>query len=152
MPVPGKNPEERSITLRKLILICVLVPFFAILGGFTASRLHETLAGVNGKVQLARTLLEPARDTGEPETFVITAFKSSGKPVSQVYAEASVVFRQFYIGSWILGCFLGLVFGIILARRLIITYQADYTPNKGTCFSCMRCVDYCPVTPEEVKP
>ena len=151
MPVPGKNPEERSITLRKLILICILVPFFAVLGGFTASRLHETLAGVNGKVQLARALLDPTIETGLPETFEITAFKSSGKPVSQVFTEASVVIRQFYIGSWILGCFLGLVFGIILTRRLIITYQADYTPNKGTCFSCARCIDYCPVTPEEIK-
>jgi ferredoxin len=151
MPVPGKNPEDRAITLRKLILICLLVPFFVLLGGYSTSRLHETLAGVNGKVHLAKSLLEPTTNNGQPETFEITAFKSSGKPVSQVFSEASAVIRQFYIGSWILGCFIGLVFGIILARQLIIAYQADYTPNKGTCFSCMRCVDYCPVTPEEVK-
>lgn len=154
MPVTGKNPEERTVTLRKLILICVLIPFFTILGGYTGSRLHESLAGVNGKVRLAAALLEPSASIGQPETFEIAAFKSSGKPISQIYSEAAWVLRQFYIGSWILGCFIGLIFGIILARRLVNLYQADYTPNKGRCFSCARCVDYCPVTPltEEKQP
>lgn len=147
MPVTEKNPEERPVTLRKLILISLLVPLFALLGGYTGSQLHETLAGVNGKVQLARTLLDTAALAVKPEPFEITAYKSSGKPASQVYAEATEVLRQFYTGGWILGCFVGLVFGIILARRLIISYNADYTPNKGRCFSCARCVDYCPVTP-----
>jgi len=147
MPVTEKNPEERPVTLRKLILISLLVPLFALLGGYTGSQLHENLAGVNGKVQMARTLLDTAALAVQPEPFEITAYKSSGKPASQVYAEATEVLRQFYTGGWILGCFVGLVFGIILARRLIISYNADYTPNKGRCFSCTRCVDYCPVTP-----
>jgi NosR/NirI family nitrous oxide reductase transcriptional regulator len=145
MPVADKNPEDRPVTLRKLILICVLVPFFAILGGYTGSRLHETLADVNGKVRLAKALLEPSTSYDQPETFEIAAYKSSGKPISQVYTEASLVLRKFYIGSWILGGFIGLVFGIILAGRLIIAYRTEYTPNKGRCFSCTRCVDYCPV-------
>jgi NosR/NirI family transcriptional regulator, nitrous oxide reductase regulator len=145
MPVTGKNPEERPATLRKLILICVLVPFFTILGGYTVSSIHETLAGVNGKVRLARTLLEPSNSVTQPESFEIVAFKSSGKPVSQVYQEASRVLREFYFGGWILGCFLGLVFGITLANRMITRYRTDYTPNKGNCFSCTRCVDFCPV-------
>jgi polyferredoxin len=150
MPVTDKNPENRSTTIRKLILICVLVPFFTMLGGYALSRLHETLAGVNGQVRLAKTLLGPL-SIEQSESFEITAFKSSGKPVSQVYSEASQVLRQFYIGSWILGCFLGLVFGITLASRMITKYRSDYIPNKGTCFSCTRCVDYCPVKSDTVK-
>lgn len=145
MPVTDHNPEARPITRRKLILVCLLIPFFMILGGFTGARLHETLAGLNGKVRLAKALLEPSGQSGQPEAFEITAFKSSGIPVSEVYAEASVVLGKFYTGSWILGCFLGLVFGVTLARRMITVYSTDYTPNKGTCFSCTRCVDYCPV-------
>ena len=145
MPVTGKNPEERPVTLRKLILICMLIPFFAMLGGYTGSKLHETLAGVNGKVRLAKALLEPATPVNQPESFEIAAFKSSGKPISQVYSDASRVIRQFYTGSWILGCFIGLVIGIMLASRLVIAWRPDYTTNKARCFSCARCVDYCPV-------
>jgi NosR/NirI family transcriptional regulator, nitrous oxide reductase regulator len=145
IPVIVRNPENKSVTVRKFILICFMIPFFVVLGGWTGSRLHETLAGVNHKVRLAKELLEPEKDMSQPETFEITAFKSSGKPISQVYSEASQVLRQFYIGSLILGSFIGLVFGIILAGRMLNRYRTDFTPNKGTCFSCARCVDYCPV-------
>ena len=149
MPVTDNNPEPRSATIRKMILICLLVPFFTALGGLTLSRMHETFAGVNGKVRLAKVLLEPTKSPQEPDSFEIVAFKSSGKPVLQAYTEASVVLRKFYIGSWILGCFLGLVFGITLAYRLVTRHRTDYTPNKGSCFSCTRCVDYCPVEHNE---
>lgn len=145
MPVMERNPENKSVTVRKFILICFMIPFFVVLGGWTGSRLHETLAGVNHTVRLARELLEPEKNMDQPETFEITAFKSSGKSLSQVYKEASLMFRQFYMGSLILGSFIGLVFGIILAGRMLNRYRTDYTPNKGTCFSCARCVDYCPV-------
>ncbi len=145
LPVTGTNPESRGTTIRKLILISLLVPFFTVLGGWTLSTVHETLASVNGKVRLAKTLVEPASSVNQTETIEVTAFKSSGKPVAQVYAEASRVLKQFYTGSWILGCFLGLVFGITLAYRMVTKYQKDYLPNKGTCLSCTRCVDYCPV-------
>ncbi len=145
MPVTDGNPEERLVTTRKLILICLLVPFFAILGGWTGSRLHETLAGDSPKVRLAKTLADPVKSRHQPETFEITAYKSSGKPLAQVYDDARSVLRQFYFGGWILGCFIGLVFGIILAGRLLTRYRTDYTPNRGACYSCARCVDYCPV-------
>jgi ferredoxin len=145
LPNTERNPEERRTTVMKLLMICLLVPFFAILGGYTVSRLHETLADINGQVHLARILLDPATSANRPEAFEVTAFKSSGKPASEVYLEASKVLRQFYTGSWILGCFVGLVLGITIASRLMTRYRKDYTPNKGTCFSCARCVDYCPV-------
>jgi ferredoxin len=126
-----------------------MIPFFMVLGGFTLSRLHETFAGVNGKVQLAKMLSEPTDNGIKPEPFELTAFKSSGKPVREVYEEASVIISDFYTGSWVLGCFLGLAFGFTLAGRLLPKYRTDYVPNRGTCFSCARCVDYCPVDREE---
>ena len=148
LPVTGKNPEGKPALLKKLILICLLIPFFIFLGGYTMSRLHETFAQVNGQVSLARTLAEASR-TEQAESLEITAFKSSGKPADEVFAEAKIIIHRFYTGSWILGCFLGLAFGLTIVSRLLPVYKTDYTPNKGTCFSCSRCVDYCPVKPTE---
>jgi NAD-dependent dihydropyrimidine dehydrogenase PreA subunit len=74
-----------------------------------------------------------------------TTFNSSGKSATKLYQEAAVILDRFYIGSWILGGFLGLVFGLTLARLTLIQYRNEYNTNKGTCFSCVRCVDYCPV-------
>jgi len=145
IPVTTKNPENKQTMGRKLILVTLLIPVLMAAGGWTGSRLHESLAGVNAKVRLAKQILQPVTGPNEAETFEIQAFKSQGKQQSQAFAEAAVVLNQFYIGGWILGGFIGLVFGGLIAGRIITRYQADYVPNKGTCFSCARCVDYCPV-------
>ncbi len=145
IPATSKNPEDKRTMGRKLIFITVLIPLLIFAGGWTGSKLHEPLAGVNAKVRLAKQILNPPKDTGKPETFEIQAFKSSGKPQKQVFDEASLVLKKFYLGGWILGGFIGLVFGGLIAGRIITRHHADYVPNKGNCFSCVRCVDYCPV-------
>lgn len=152
IPVTVKNPEDKRTMGRKLIFITFLIPFLMLAGGWTGSKLHEPLAGVNAKVRLAKQILKPFTNKNQAETFEIQAYKSAGKQQSQVFAEASEVLHQFYIGSWIVGGFVGLVFGGLIAGRMITTYRTDYIPNKGTCLSCVRCVDYCPVKlPLEMK-
>ena len=148
MPVTTKNPDDKRTMGRKLIFITFLIPILMLAGGWAGSRLHEPLAGVNAKVRLAKQILNPVTEKGQAETFEIQAFKSQGKQQKQVFAEASEVLQKFYIGSWILGGFIGLVFGVLIAGWLITKHRTDYTPNKGTCFSCVRCVDYCPVKVE----
>ena len=144
-PVTVKNPESRKMVVRKFILIMLLIPFFMLLGGWTGSQIHESLAKVNGKVRMADELLHPEKIQAEPESIEMTAFKASGKSVKELYNEASRILRQFYIGGWILGGFIGLTIGGLLAGRLITRYRTDFEPNRGTCFSCARCVDYCPI-------
>jgi NosR/NirI family transcriptional regulator, nitrous oxide reductase regulator len=145
IPVTTKNPEDKRTMGRKLIFITFLIPFLILAGGWTGSKLHEPLAGVHAKVRLAKQILNPVTDKNQAETFEIQAFKSAGKQQSQVFAEAAEVLHKFYIGGWILGGFIGLVFGGLIAGRMITRHQTDYIPNKGTCFNCARCVDYCPV-------
>jgi NosR/NirI family transcriptional regulator, nitrous oxide reductase regulator len=145
IPVTAKNPEDKRTMGKKLIFITFLIPFLMLAGGWTGSRLHEPLAGVNAKVRLAKQILNPVTDKNQAETFEIQAFKSAGKQQAQVFSDAAEVLHKFYIGGWILGGFIGLVFGGLIAGRLITRHQTDYVPNKGTCFSCARCVDYCPV-------
>ena len=131
---------------RKLIFITLLIPLLVLLGGFTGSRLHEQLAGVNAKVRLAKQIVNPdGLKNKQQETFEIQAYKSSGKQQSKVFAEATTVIRKFYVGGWLVGGFIGLVFGALIAGRMITQHRDDYVANKARCFSCARCVDYCPV-------
>lgn len=145
IPVTSKNPDDKRTMARKLILITILIPFLMLAGGWTGSRLHEPLASVNAKVRLAKQILNPVTDKNQAETFEIQAFKSAGKQQKQAFEEAAVVLRKFYTGGWILGGFIGLVFGGLIASRLLTKHSTEFVPNKGKCFSCARCVDYCPV-------
>ncbi|MBT7827404.1 MAG: 4Fe-4S ferredoxin, partial [Bacteroidetes bacterium] len=61
------------------------------------------------------------------------------------------ILHQFYIGAWILGAFIGLVIALTLAGLSINKHRTDYEPDNATCFSCARCMDYCPVPKEETK-
>jgi NAD-dependent dihydropyrimidine dehydrogenase PreA subunit len=122
-----------------------------ILGGWTVSQYHEDLAQVNFKVRLANQLMTAGTDDGAtvvPDE--ITAFRSSGTQLEALYKEAASIVRKFYIGGWIMGAFLGLVFGLTLARLTIYRYRNEYVANKGNCFSCARCLKYCPVK-EDIK-
>jgi ferredoxin len=145
-PVAVKEKEESSKAVRRIILLTIIIPLLVLAGGYTGSRFHENLARVNHKVQLAQTLLNP--DNSLPESFEVTAFKSAGKSTEELYKEAASIIDEFYIGGWILGGFIGLVFGLTLTSLSVFRYQEDFTPNKGTCLSCARCVDYCPVKKE----
>ena len=54
--------------------------------------------------------------------------------------------------GWLaLGAFLGLVIGMMLINQVIFRENPDYRPNKSNCFSCGRCMDYCPVGKEMME-
>ena len=135
--------------IKKLIIYCFITPLLVVVTGWTVSKYHEDFAKVNFKVRLATELMAKAKaDETTQVTNELTAFKSSGKTVEALYKEVSSIIRKFYIGSWIIGGTIGLVLGLTLARLTIYKYRDEYLANKGTCLSCARCLQYCPVTEE----
>jgi polyferredoxin len=148
MPITEKHPLERSVVIRRFLLIFLLIPVLIVTGGLTGSLLHLSLARVNAKVRLAEAVVLQQGDKTQPESFEITAFRSSGTPVNQLFSEARLIIRRFYWGGWFFGGFIGLMIGLKLTGRMIIPTRNKYTPDRGSCLSCVRCVDYCPVKSE----
>lgn len=144
-PTGVKMKESNNTLVKRLILYCLITPVLVVVCGWTASRYHESFARVNFKVRLANEVMLADKNNSATPTTEVTTFRSSGKAVEKLNAEAAAIIGRFYVGSWILGGFIGLVFGLTLARLTLVKYRADYNTNKGTCFSCARCVDYCPV-------
>jgi len=147
-PVPAKMKENKDFAIRRFIILAVITPLFMLAGGYAGSQFHENLAKVNHKVQLAEELSKNKTYETELEPIEITAFKTSGKSLDDLYKEATIIIDEFYIGGWIVGLFIGLVFGLTLLSLSVYRYREDYEPNKGTCLSCGRCMKYCPVKPE----
>ena len=143
-PVEVKQMEDKRSATRRFILLSLIVPALMIIGGWTVSNFHENLAMVNSKVRLADEMLHFNPQT-MTETLEIEGFRTSGQSVDELYLEAADIMKQFYYGSWILGAFIGLVFGLALAGLSTYRFREDYTPDKGDCVSCARCLKYCPV-------
>lgn len=132
--------------VKKLIVYGFITPVLVIAAGWTASNYYQDFARVNFKVRLAEEMMavnaNPDAVTLPDE---VTAFRSSESQVEQLYQEAQTIIKEFQTGSWIIGGFIGLVLGLTLARLVIYRYRNEYQTNKGNCFSCARCVPYCPV-------
>ena len=146
-PTQLKAKENRNTSIRRLIFFCVLVPFLMIAAGWAGSMLHENLASVNPKVKLALELKIPVEKLTKAQAMDVTTFKSSGNSIEKFNEEVNDLLRQFYWGGWILGAFIGLVFGLTLAGLSIPRYRKGYWPDKGACVSCARCMKFCPVKP-----
>ncbi len=150
IPVTSKSPESRPAMVKKMMLLTILVPFMVLISGYAGSRMQDTLAGADSRVKLAKevmalSVMQDAGNSIQDDSFEIKAYKTSGKTESQVYSEASAVLKKFYIGGWLFGGFIGLAIALMIGGRMIPVYRTDYVTNKGRCFSCLRCVDYCPV-------
>jgi len=135
--------------LRLFSIYALLIPVWVILGGFAISKSNIFLSRAHPDVYLAELLITHPEIKDDAENIDVQTFLESGKSMEQLVNEASVIRKKFRTGGWFLGGFLGLVIGIMIMNQFIIRKKTEYEPHKGDCFSCGRCMEYCPV---EKKP
>ncbi len=145
IPQETAAAPSREKDLRKFIIYLVLVPVIALTGAFIGLKSHSFLSKANPDVYLAELLISHPELANDPDNIDVQTFLSSGKSLDTLVAEAEVIRGQFKTGSWILGAFLGLVIGISLLNTTTHRRKEEYVPDKGNCYSCGRCMDYCPV-------
>ena len=62
----------------------------------------------------------------------------------EILTEAAAIRRKFATGGWIFGAWVGLVIGVKLISLSVRRRRTDYEPDRGDCFACARCFEYCP--------
>jgi ferredoxin len=142
---PAPEPVSTHQDTRRFLLSIVLIPLLILVGGYIGSRSYIFLSRANHTIQLAELLITNPEVRNDPENLDVQAFLSSGKTMETLIDEAAVIRETFYTGGWWVGGFLGLAFGLIFTGKTLFRYRKDYTPDKGNCVSCGRCMSYCPV-------
>ncbi len=140
-----RSPEVSRKNLRKFIFYIGLIPVLAILGGWIGSKSHIFLSRAHPDVYLAELMISHPELKEDEENLDIQAFLESGKTFEQLVEGASVIRNKFKKGGLVLGGFIGIALGITLMNQVVFRRKEDYEPNKRDCFSCGRCMDYCPV-------
>ena len=140
-----RNPENSRNYLRRFILYVGLIPVWTLLGGFIGSKSYIFLSRVHPDVYLAELLITYPELKSDEENLDIQAFLELGKSFEQLVAEAAVIRSDFKKGGWAMGGFIGLALGIMMMNQVVFRRREDYEPHKGDCFSCGRCMDYCPI-------
>jgi len=144
-PTDEKQIKNRIWGVNRFLVYALLIPIWILVGGYTGSKAHTWISKANSKVYLAELLITKPEVRNDDKNLDVQAFLSSGKSMETLVNEASVIRHKFYTGCWIAGGFMGLVIGMTLLSQVIYRRKEDYQPDKGNCYSCVRCISYCPV-------
>jgi len=168
MPTPLVPGVPRTAGKTRLAAALLLVPVLALLGGYLGYRLGPPLSRAHAQVRLAdRIRLEDAGAVADT-TEASDAFRATGRPVDELYAEARAVTERFtgrwthrdilttktkIVRLWVLrpglaawaGAIAGLVFGLKLVELSIRRRRTDWEADRAGCVACARCFAYCPV-------
>ncbi len=140
-----RSPEASRKNSRRFILYLALIPVLTFAGGWIGSRAHVVLSRVNNDVYLAETMIRNPEVREDQDNIDVQEFLKSGETFDELVDRASVIRDRFQRGGWFLGGFIGLALGVTLMNQVVFRKREDYEPHKGDCFSCGRCMDYCPV-------
>ncbi|MBI5821322.1 MAG: 4Fe-4S binding protein [Verrucomicrobia bacterium] len=144
------HPDPRKLALRRITLLALL-PLLVVLGGWLGGRLSVPFSRMHATVGLAEQVAaEDAGKVKEP-TDASKAFRQTGQPVEELYAEALRVRGRFVVGTVLFGAFVGLVFGVTLISISEPHERNVYDPDPADCVSCGRCYVYCPKEIVRVK-
>ncbi|MGF1586717.1 MAG: 4Fe-4S binding protein [Bacteroidales bacterium] len=144
-PTTEKALVNMSDNTRKFLLYAAIIPVLMVVGGLALSTAHTYMAKANPDVYLAHLLIENPEITQDLDNLDVQTFLGSGRTMDSLVDDAGQVQAAFKTGGWVLGAFLGLVIGIMIISPMIIRRRTDYQPNRGDCYSCGRCLKYCPV-------
>lgn len=144
-PTEALKPEEKQLNKKRFTIFALLIPIWIVVGGFVVSLAHPFISKAHPDVYMAEMLIAHPEIKNDLDNLDVQTFLASGKSMDQLVEEAKLIRKKYYAGSWILGGFLGLALGLMLMNQFVVRRRTDYTPNKTGCYSCGRCMDYCPV-------
>ena len=102
------------------------------------------LARAHRTVQLAARVWREDSEALAERTLQSEAFRATGKPATELFAEARAVESRFRTGATWFGAWCGLVLAVKLLSLLRIPRRETYEIDHGRCLACGRCFMYCP--------
>jgi polyferredoxin len=145
VPAPARSVKSDK---RRLAVLIVLLPVLVGLGLWLGGLAGTNFARRHRITNLAERvhLEETGKVTGA--TDASAAFRTTGVPVEDLFADAQQVRTRFVrAGRWG-GVWIGLVVGLKLISLAVRRNRRDYEADQFRCVACARCYRDCP---EELK-
>jgi len=144
--IPIADPGALSADRRRLGLLLLLLPLLLAGGGWLGWRFSPAASQIHPNVALAQRLVReqvtPLRTgTLSPDDL---ALERARQNPAELLASAAAIQHRFAIGGTIFGVWIGLVIGVKLISLSLYRQRTDYEPDRGECFACARCFEFCP--------
>lgn len=144
-PTEGADTERAPEYRGRLAVLWALLPIMVLLGAWLVGLNSPVLAQVHPRVRLAQRVWLEEQGLVEGKTEESEAFDALGLPSVDLYREAAAIRSEFDTGSWVLGAWIGLVFGLRMITLSARRHRDGYEPDPATCLACCRCYASCPV-------
>jgi NosR/NirI family nitrous oxide reductase transcriptional regulator len=152
-PTVPQTSARRALGRRRLLVVLMAVPVLVLAGTALGRFMDAPLAWVHPTTRLAERvrLEEISRESGLDvgTTDASDAFRNTGRPSRDLYAEALWLRGRFGWAGMFFGGWVGLVIGTKLVHLSIRRRREDFQPDRASCVSCGRCYWYCPL--EQVR-
>jgi len=142
----GASPQALTGDRRRLALLLALLPVLIAGGGWLGWRFGPVASKLNPTVSLAEQFVR-AQGTAlkfgalSPDEL---ALERARQTPQEILTEAGRIRERFVAAATIFGMWVGLVIGVKLISLSLRRKRTDYEPDRGDCFACARCFEYCP--------
>lgn len=143
-PNVGLAKEDRHSGGNRLGYLIAMVPVLIVLCAWIGHRMGEPLSRQHRTVALAEQIILEKEYPDLASTLESDTFRTMAQTEQDLLTEANQIRSRMDFGGWILGGFIGLVFGIKLINVSLSRTQVGYEVRKSDCYSCGRCCSYCP--------
>jgi len=141
-----QEPLTVSKDRRRLAWLLAALPVLITGGGLLGGRFSDAAATMHPTVALARRFVR--EQYSPPKTGILSpddlALERARQHPEELLAEAKNIRRKFAIGTWLFGAWIGGVVGFKLISLCLYRRRTDYEPDRGECFACARCFEFCP--------
>lgn len=144
-PSEAPAPSEVAAGRRRLGWLLLGVPVAMGIGALAFGALRGPLARMHMQVQTAERVWLEEQGKVEGETDASKAFRRTGRPPEELYAEALAIRSEFRRVGWGVGAFVGLLVALRLIGVSIRRRRTDYEADRARCLACGRCFEYCPI-------
>jgi len=143
---PQTRADQVRTDRRRLALILAVTPLLMAVFGWLGAQFSAPAARVNPTVSLAERFVrekDTPIKTGALSPDDLSLNRARQNP-GEILSQAMSIRREFRIGGWIFGGWVGLVIAVKLISLSLHRRRTDYEPDRGQCFACARCFEFCP--------
>ena len=129
----------------RLVLLLALLPVIVAAGAGLTRLGSPTLSRMHRTVRLADRVWAEEQGKVTGHTDESEAFATQGLQSADLYRNAGEIRKEFDLGSWFLGAWIGLVFGLRMIGLAVRRRRDEYQVDVAACVACTRCYAACPV-------
>ena len=144
-PSPEGAAPARKEGKGRLVLLLALLPVFVAAGAGLTRLGSPTLSRMHRTVRLADRVWAEEQGKVTGHTDASEAFATQGLQSADLYRNAGAIREEYDLGSWFLGAWIGLVFGLRMIGLAVRRRRDEYQVDTAACVACTRCYAACPV-------